>query len=369
MQLFDSRTAQILTTLCVFLAVAAFLYGIRDTLVLFLFAIFFGYLLDPLVTRIQTSPFARHSRPLAIAEAYVLVAGGLGLLVYLFGPQLATDTRSLLQSLPNLLENVTSGKIVWQFGTRHGWSHDTQLRIEELIQNHRQEILNWIGQMGAAAAHFLANALWFVLVPILAIFFLADGRHFAQIAIDGFDRRDQRRFLRDVIADLDRMLARFIFSQILLGSCAVVAYSSFLLLLRFPYALALGVGGGILEFIPVVGPLVAAGIILGVGFLTAFSPLWAVLLFLGAWRLCADYGISPHIYGRGLKMHPLAAIAAVLMGGELGGILGVYLAIPIAAAIRVVWDRWRSYYDAMDSAGTFNVAEMSPVSPRKTAIR
>jgi len=368
-QLFDSRTARILATICVFVAVAAFLYGVRDTLVLFLFAVFFGYLLDPLVTRIQASPLARHSRPLAIAETYVLVAGGLGLLVYFFGPQLVKDTRSLLQSLPNLLENVTSGKIVWQLGSKHGWSYETQLRIEQLISSHRQQILNWIAQFGGDAAHFLANAIWFVLVPILAVFFLADGRQFAQVLIEAFDRRDQRRLLRNLIDDLDRMLARFIFSQILLGGCAVVAYSSFLLLLRFPYALALGVAGGILEFIPVVGPLVAAGIILGVGFLTAFSPLWAVLIFLGAWRLCADYVLSPHIYGRGLKMHPVAAIAAVLMGGELGGVLGVYLAIPIAAAIRVVWDRWRIYSDAMDSAETSNVAEMSPVAPRKTAIR
>lgn len=369
MQLFDSRTARILSTVCIFIAVAAFLYGIRDTLVLFLFAIFFGYLLDPLVTRIQNSPLARHSRGLAIAETYIVLGCGLALLTFFFGPQLAKDTRSLLQSLPNLLENVTSGKIVWQLGSKHGWSYETQLHIEQLISSHRQEILNWIGQLGAEAAHFLANALWFVLVPILAVFFLTDGRHFAQKLIDTFDRRDQRRLLREVIDDLDGMLARFIFSQILMGGCAIVAYSSFLLLVRFPYALALGVGGGILEFIPVVGPLVAAGIILGVGFLTGFSPLWAVLLFLGAWRLCADYAISPHIYGRGLKMHPLAAIAAVLMGGELGGILGVYLAIPIAAAIRVIWDRWRSYNDAMDSADTSNVAEMSPVSPRKTALR
>jgi predicted PurR-regulated permease PerM len=92
-----------------------------------------------------------------------------------------------------------------------------------------------------------------------------------------------------------------------------------------------------------------------------------VLLFLGLWRVCQDYIISPRIYGRGLKLHPLAAIAAVLMGGELGGVLGVYLAIPIMAAIRVIWTCWRDY-TAKAAAETNNIAAMPPISPRKTAI-
>jgi predicted PurR-regulated permease PerM len=368
-QLLDSRTARILLTICLFVAAGAFLYGIRRTLVIFLFAIFFAYLLEPLVARMQSSPLARHSRGLAIAEAYIGIGCALGLLAFFFGPLLVKDTRSLVQSMPTLLENVTSGKIVWQFGSKHGWSFETQLRIEELIQNHRQEILDWIGQAGAAAAQFLANGLWFVLIPILSVFFLADGRRFAQVLIDAFDRRDQKRLLRAIINDLDRMLTGFIFAQIVLVGCAVVAYSSALLLLHFPYALALALAGGIMEFVPVAGPLMAAATILGVGFLTAFQPLWAVVLFLGAWRLCQDYVISPHIYGRGVRLHPLAAIAAVLMGGELGGIVGIYLAIPLTAAIRVIWRQWQSYSDAKQSADTTNVATVVPVAPRKNAIR
>jgi len=368
-QLLDLRTVRILTTVCVFVAVAAFLYGIRRTLVIFLFSILFAYLLEPLVTRIQASPLARHSRGLAIAEAYVGLGCAVWLLAFFFGPQLVKDTHSLVRSMPNLLENVTSGKIVWQFGSRHGWSADTQRRFEELVQNHRQEILNWIGQLGAATAQFLANALWFALIPILAVFFLADGRRMAEIVICAFDRREQRRFLRGLVADLDRMLSGFIFSQIIMVGCAVAAYSSALLLFRFPYALALGLAGGIMEFVPVAGPLMAAAVILGVGFLAGYSPLWAVLLFLGAWRLCADYVISPRIYGRGVRLHPMAAIAAVLAGGELGGILGVYLAIPIAAAVRVIWEHWQDYSEAAQSPATVNVHEIAPPGPRKSVLR
>jgi len=368
-QLLDSRAARILATICLFVAVGAFLYGIRRTLVIFLFAIFFAYLIEPLVTRIQNSPAARDSRALAIAESYILIAGAFGLLLFFFGGQLAKDTRALLQSLPNLLDNVTSGKIVWQLGSRHGWSYDTQQRFEQLIRSHRQEILNWIARLGSSIAQFLANAIWVALIPILAAFFLADGRRFAQVLVDFFDRRDERRLLRGIIADLDRMLAGFILAQITLTAFSLIAYSGFLVLLRFPYALALALAGGLMEFIPVVGPLMAAAAILGVGFLAGFSRLWAVLLFLGCWRLCQDYVISPRIYGRGLKLHPLAAIAAVLAGGELGGVLGVYLSIPAAAAIRVLWRHWQDYQDNQSAPANENkIAEMKPAAPRKSAV-
>lgn len=367
MQLFDSRTARALATICVFVAVGAFLYGIRGTLVIFLFSIFFAYLLEPLVNRIQNSPLARHSRKLAVAETYIFVASGIALLAFFFGPQLAKDARALVQSLPTLLDNVTSGKIVWQLGSRHDWSYDTQLRIEQLISSHRQQILSWVGTIGSETAHFLANAMWVALIPILAVFFLVDGSQFAEVVIDAFDRRDQRRLLRAIIGDLDRMLTGFILAQILLGTLSVIAYSLVLILLHFPYALALGLAGGMMEFIPVVGPLAAAAVILGVGFLTAFSPLWAVLVFLGCWRVCQDYIVGPRIYGRGLKLHPLAAVAAVLAGGELGGILGVYLAIPIAAALRIVWQCSRSYLQKDTSSADGRRAEVKTIAPKSSA--
>jgi predicted PurR-regulated permease PerM len=340
---FDLRTARVLATIAAFVAVGALLYGIRHTLVIFLFAIFFAYLVEPVVTRIQHTPLARNSRPLAIAGTYLIVAVLLGGLAVLFGPKVVEDMHRLSKTLPTLLENVTSGKIVWQLGQRHNWSYDTQYRIEQFIAAHRDTILNWMTQAGSEAAQLATNVIWVVLIPILAVFFLAEGGKFAQAFIEEFDRRDQRRLLRCIVEDLDRMMARFIFSQIMVASLSLCAYGIVLTSLNYPYSLALAVAGGMMEFIPVAGPAMAAAAILGVGFLAGFGKLWLVVLFLGLWRLSQDYIVTPRIMGHGLELHPLAAIAAVLMGGELGGILGVYLSIPIAAAIRVVWNRWRDY--------------------------
>src|SRR5262249_8145250 len=160
-----------------------------------LFSVFFAYLLEPVVLRIERSPIGRNSRGLAILETYVVCGGILALLLVIFGPRFAGDMRQLIQSMPSLLDRVASGQIVWQLGSRHGWSYDTQARIEQFIASHRDALEQFISQSGASIAGSLKNAIWFLLIPILAIFFLKDGRSFAENAIRNLDRRQQRRFL------------------------------------------------------------------------------------------------------------------------------------------------------------------------------
>ena len=113
--------------------------------------------------------------------------------------------------------------------------------------------------------------------------------------------------------------------------------------MHVPYALMLGTAGGLLEFIPVVGPLVASVLIIGVALLTGYQHWIIVLIFLIAWRLIQDYVVSPRVMGKSMELHPLAAIFGVLAGGEIAGVLGVYLSIPVMASLRIVWRRWRMY--------------------------
>jgi predicted PurR-regulated permease PerM len=135
--------------------------------------------------------------------------------------------------------------------------------------------------------------------------------------------------------------------------------------MRVPYALVLGTAGGIMEFIPVVGPLVAAVLIVGVALLTSY-PHWLVLLiFLGVWRLIQDYVVSPRIMGKSMELHPLAAIFGVLAGGEIAGVLGIYLSIPVMAGLRIVWRRWRLYAEKRRFGPLNEFAFGTDLSPRK----
>ena len=113
--------------------------------------------------------------------------------------------------------------------------------------------------------------------------------------------------------------------------------------MRVPYALVLGTIGGVLEFIPVVGPLAGALIIVSVALLMSYKHWLILIIFLGIWRLLQDYVSSPRIMGESMELHPLAAIFGVMAGGEVAGILGVYLSIPVMASLRIVFRRWRLY--------------------------
>ena len=117
--------------------------------------------------------------------------------------------------------------------------------------------------------------------------------------------------------DLDTMLGQYVRAQLLLSFFAFVAYSTFFLIVRLPYALAVAAIGGVLEFIPFVGPLVTLAILVGIAFLTGY----------------------PHM-GKDLDLHPLLAIFAILVGGEIGGVVGIYLSIPAVAAVRILWMNW-----------------------------
>jgi predicted PurR-regulated permease PerM len=109
-----------------------------------------------------------------------------------------------------------------------------------------------------------------------------------------------------------------------------------MLVLRFPDAVALGVLGGVLEFLPAVGWVASALTILMVGFLTHAHWIWMAGLLV-AWRLVQDYVTSPRIMGKNLEVKPLAVVFALMVGGQVGGVAGVYLAVPIVAVLRIVW--------------------------------
>ena len=107
--------------------------------------------------------------------------------------------------------------------------------------------------------------------------------------------------------------------------------------LGLPYAALLGVLAGVLEFIPLVGPLAMAVIAGTIAALHApMLALWSTA-FLAVIRVIEDYVVYPRLMGRGIRLHPLAVILAVLAGLELGGVAGIFLAIPVVAALSVAW--------------------------------
>jgi predicted PurR-regulated permease PerM len=338
--LIDTRAVRVLFTALLFAAALAFVYLARHTLVIFLFAIFFAYLLEPLVSRVQQWVRLR-SR--AIAVIYLLLAIVLAIFFAFVGPRIGREGQKLTESIPALMENISTGKIAVQIGAQRGWSSRTQQRVQSFLVRHRNDITRIASRMGLRLAEVAQNVWWLILIPILAAFFLRDGRTFIDVLLMMVVSHPQREFAEGVLNDLNDMLAHFIRAQLTLAALALVVYVAMLSALRVPYALVLGTAGGILEFIPVVGPFTAAVIILGVGFLMSYQHLLIVAILLIAWRLIQDYVTAPRIMGRSVELHPLAALFGVLAGGEVAGVIGVFLSIPVMASLRIVSRRWRIY--------------------------
>ena len=362
MALIDSRTTRILFTALLFALGIGFLYVARRTLIAFLFAIFFAYLVDPAVSHVAKWTKGRAS---AIAVIYLLILAFLATFFFFVGPRIGHEAQKLTESLPSLIDRVNSGEIVEQIGIEHGMSRATRDQLSAFLRAHTGDLLRVAQKAGIRVAEVAQESWLLVLVPILAGFFLKDGSTFTQVALSFVHTKPQREFLQGVIGDMNEMLAHFIRAQLTLAALSWVAYSSLLGSMKVPYALMLGTAGGILEFIPVVGPLVATILIVGVALLAGYPHWVMVLLFLIAWRLVQDYVVSPRIMGKSMELHPLAAIFGVLAGGEIAGVLGVYLSIPVMASLRIVWRRWRMYAEKKRFGPLNEYSFLTETSPHK----
>jgi predicted PurR-regulated permease PerM len=339
MPLADARTARVLTTVLLFALALGFLYVARQTLMAFLFAIFFAYLMSPLVSNLEK---LLHGRVRAIAVIYLLLLGVVVLFFISMGPRIGRESARLGQSLP-ALARLSSGQIAEQLGEEHGWNSRMVEFLRDYLASHSGEIEKLAQNVGLRVAEVAKQAWLLVVVPLLSIFFLKDGRAFSEVLLDLVQSRPQRELLQGVLSDLNQMLAHFIRAQLTLAALTFVVYSAALALMRMPYALVLGTLGGLLEFIPVLGPLVAGVTIVSVALLMGYKHWLVLIVVLGIWRLIQDYVSSPRIMGQSMELHPLAAIFGVMAGGEVAGILGIFLSIPVMASLRIVFRRWRLY--------------------------
>jgi predicted PurR-regulated permease PerM len=332
----DDRTGDVVSTVAVFLAAIAIVYVARGAFFILLLSLFFAYLLEPLVVWTQQhSRLGRNNRTWAIVQVYLigaLLICGLG---YKFGPHLVAQIKGLASALPKILQSLSDGNPTGLVGGQN-LSAAQQSQIQNWLVNHRDMIAQMFERGAASAAYIAESAVWLFVIPILAIFILRDGRTMADAFIAAAASRGNLKPIQRILRQVDTMLARYIRAQLALAGLSFVFYSASMLLLRFPYAVALGAMGGALEFLPAVGWIASAAGILTIGFLTHAHWIWMALLLI-VWRVVQDYVNSPRIMGNNLELQPLTVIFALLVGGRVGGIAGLYLSVPAVAVLRIVW--------------------------------
>lgn len=333
----DRGTLNVLMTTLLFVVALAIVYIARAVIVIFAFSILFAYLINPIVRFLQRhSLFFKNLRGPHVAEAYLALLILLGLIVHGLARQLAPPMQRLVRDSPAIMENVYSGDIAIDMGHRNGWDETQSLRAKAFLQQRRESIRGLVESI----RQFISIAFGgIVLIPVLGLFFLSDGEKLANGFIQLVSTRETYAEARALAADLNDMLRHYIRAKVILAVLSLIYCSVAMLFLGYPHALALGLMAGVLEFIPVAGWITALITIVTVGMLTHSHWIWMAAL-LGLWRMVMDYAISPRVVGHELEMHPLLAIFTVMVGGAVGGIVGIYLSVPLVATLRVIWHRF-----------------------------
>ncbi len=343
----DQSALKITWTVFLFALAVAVIYTIRGALVTFMLAMFLALLLSPLVTFVDHFTSVRVPRTVALTVVYGLLIVAFTAVLIGIASAVASDARTLSGKLPDSLRSDPLAGIPlpsWLDPMRERLGNWLRDRLDEFGRN----ALALTGQALRELATGLGAAVSAVLVPILAFFFIKDGKALRDGFIHSVSRKHQ--FLaHQILHDLHRLLSQYLRALVILSIVAFVVYSAFLGLTGAPYAVLLGGIAGTLEFIPAVGPFIAAVIIVLVGLVSGYTHWFLLVAFLVVYRVFQDYVLQPLLLSSGMRIHPLLIIFGVLAGGELGGIPGIFFSIPLLAAMRLIFLRlWKQ--DRPDAA-------------------
>src|SRR5712691_11850941 len=360
------QTRAVLRILVILLAVAGLLwvlYRLTTVILLVVLSIFFAYLVAPLVDLVQR-PFRIRGhermmpRALAIAIVYLVAFAGIGLAIYFLAPQLAAQFPEFKQQATAYYQTISGY-------TDHLNQYFKQHRMPEgLVDAVNKTALGLIAQGGGIVSAAVERMLgliiylpWLVLIPILSFFFLKDADAFRRSALAMLPRGRIRWRGDEFIQDVNSALAAYTRAQ--LTACLLVGAVSSLgfALIGLPSPLVLGLIAGILEFVPLVGPLTVAILAVLLALLhSGWVMALVVLAFLGVLRGVQDWWIYPRIIGVGIHLHPLAVILAILAGAEIAGVAGIFLAIPMIAIITVTYRNWLEHRGRESIAEVFEEA-------------
>lgn len=299
-------------------------------------AIFFAYLIEPLVKIIRHPFKMRHlerfmPRAAAIVFAYVIVFTILGVAISNLAPIISNQAKEFEKNLPAY--TVSIRQTIDRLNSRFD-----RMRIPEGFQETATlKISESLGEIAATVGSLITSVPWLILIPILAFFFLKDVNLYRISILRFVPSGKWRSRVEHFLFDVNKTLAAYARAQLIScvfigGTCTIGFY-----IIGLNYAVLLGILAGVFEFVPLIGPLT----IFVVAFVLAFlqSPWLALytLIFLLILRLTHDYVTYPRIVRQGIHLHPLAIIFSVLAGEQVAGIPGVFLSIPIVALLTVFY--------------------------------
>ena len=332
----DWRAARISWTVFLFALLILIIYSVRETLLLFTAAFLLAYMLSPLLDFIARLTPPHVSRTASLAVVYVLLITVVTALISWLGGQVAEQAVSLARRLPELVEKHKDLSTI----PLPAWLEPARARVAEVIRTQlegsSERILPFLQHAIGKMLGYAGNVIFLVIVPILAFFFLKDGREL-RLNLLSLAKPANRPVMEGMLDSIHSMLIQYIRALLILSAATSVSYLLFFSVIDLPYALLVSALAAPLEFIPIFGPLTASAIILLIAAFTGFPHIWWILVFLIAYRLFQDYVLQPYLLSSGIELHPLLVLFGALAGERLGGVWGMFLSVPILAVLRIIF--------------------------------
>lgn len=331
-------------------AVVLLLYLLSPILTPFVAAGILAYICNPLVQRLCAWKIPR-------TLAVVLVMGGLlllfGLLLLIMLPLLEKEISRLMARLPDWIEAARLRllpKLQQWVGADLQW--DSQA-VKDMLLSHSQiaggvaaKLLPWLGSSGGAIIAVLINLL---LIPVALFYLLRDWNDLVT-RVDDLLPRHWHGKVKEILVEVDRILAEFLRGQISVMLLMSVYYVLVLWLVGLEFALPIGIVAGMLVFVPYLGMIVGlalATLAAVMQFPGLSGVLWVWGVF-GAGQLIEGMVVTPWLVGERVGLHPLAVIFALLAFGQLFGFFGVLLALPLSAILLVALRHGKAWYLASE---------------------
>ena len=305
----------------------------RPVLLPFAVAAIVAYAFSPYIDRIQGR--TGRSRLLVVAICYGLGLLVVGSLVAAFAGPVSREGALLARAGPDALElairQALGGDTV-TVGQDTFAASELAAQLEAALRGFLQTPEGAI----RAAQGLLTGFFDVILMAIVVFYLLLDGGRLANGAMRFLDPAD-RAELKRVAGRIHVVVGRWLRGQlVLVAFVTTVTTLVFAFVLRLPYPLALGVLVGLLDVVTFIGPITAGVVVAIVALSTGGLPLAvAAVIFLFLLRQAENVLIMPAVLGRAVDLHPLVALFAVVVGSTAFGIVGTFLAVPVAAGINV----------------------------------
>jgi len=327
--------------------VAFLIWLLSPVLMPFISAALLAYLGDPVVDRLEAR---KVPRAVAVTIVFVLIFTFIILLPIILLPALEHQLGNLMAKLPQYADWVQHklldqlGQIVddQQATSNKDLLKSTLSKYWQQIGGFAKQILTALTHSGIAMLAFLTNL---ILIPVLTFYLLRDWDILVAKVHALLPRQYEAR-ISTIAKESDAVLSEFLRGQLMVMLALAAIYAIGLSLVGLDLGLLIGLIAGMVSFVPYLGFIVGISLA-GAACAFQFSDinhLLAVLVVFGVGQTLEGMVLTPKLVGEKIGLHPVAVIFAVMAGGQIFGVFGVLLALPVAAVVVVLLRHAREFY-------------------------